>query len=43
MYACGQSKVGRFFPLAVLHFGKQAVMKHSGEYGPNNFELFVVA
>lgn len=42
MCACGQNKVGRFFPSAELHFGKQAVMKHSNKNGPNNFELFIV-
>lgn len=42
MYVCGQNKVGRFFPSAELHFGKQAVMKHSDKYGPNNFDLFIV-
>lgn len=42
MCACGQNKMGRLFPLAELHLGKQAVMKHSDEYGPNNFELFII-
>lgn len=42
MYACGQNKAGRCFPLAELHLGKQAVRKHGDEYGPNNFELFII-
>lgn len=35
-------KWGDFLPLAEFYFRKQAVMKHSDEYGPNNFELFIV-
>lgn len=42
MYACGQNKAGRCFPLAELHLGKQAVRKHGDDYGPNNFELFII-